>query len=179
LSGLLDLNPHFSLAKTALRRLFLDDDPDRASAFLEAHPDAVWVQTVPECVEKLAESWDEVHLDHDLGGEHFVQVDRDDCGMEVVRWLILAPRKHLRRTRFTIHSHNIAAAFEMAMRLQAVGFWVEARPFGVELTEGEPFPPTGLARFKQSARTLIRRIMGLDPLDKPETVDADSTDHAS
>jgi len=178
LSGPSSLNPRFPLAKTTLRLLFLDDDPERASAFLEAHPDAVWVKTVPECVEKLSEPWDEVHLDHDLGGEQFVHVDRDDCGMEVVRWLSREPRKHLRRTRFTVHSHNIAAAFEMVMQLQAVGFQVDARPFGVELPEVEPDPAIGLGRLRllQRARALIRRLRGLDPLVKPEPVDADSHD---
>ena len=51
--------------------------PGRAAAFTARHPDAVWVQTVPECLGKLAERWDEVHLDHDLGGEHYVDSGRD------------------------------------------------------------------------------------------------------
>jgi len=179
LSGPSGLNPRFPLSKKTPRRLFLDDDPERASVFLEAHPDAVWVQTVPECLEKLTEVWDEVHLDHDLGGEIFVDVDRVDCGMEVVRWLIKEPRKHLRRTRFTVHSHNIAAAFEMVLRLQAVGFKVDARPFGVEIREPEPDPAIGPRRFRllERARALIRRLRGLDPPVKPEPVDADSPDY--
>ena len=70
---------------------------------------------MPECVARLAEPWDEVHLDHDLGGEVYVDVGRDDCGMEVVRWLAREPRRHLRKARFTVHSHNMAAAFEMTL----------------------------------------------------------------
>ena len=49
--------------------LFLDDDPERAEIFLADNPEAVWVQTAEECIARLAEAWDEVHLDHDLGGE--------------------------------------------------------------------------------------------------------------
>src|SRR4051812_41221725 len=71
------------------RVLFLDDDPGRAAIFLAAVPHAVWVSTVEECLPRLEEEWDEVHLDHDLGGETFVDCGRDDCGMEVVRWLCL------------------------------------------------------------------------------------------
>jgi hypothetical protein len=163
------------------RRLFLDDDPERASAFLEANPGAVWVQTVAECVEKLAQPWDEVHLDHDLGGELFVDVQRDDCGMEVVRWLAKQPRRHLRKARFTVHSHNMVAAFEMTYRLQGLGYRVEARPFGVELPEPGPSEPTGgpgrLTRLRERARNLIRRVRGLEPLPEPEPSEADPPDY--
>jgi hypothetical protein len=157
--------------------LFLDDDPDRASAFLEKCPDAVWVQTVPECVAQLAQRWDEIHLDHDLGGEVFVSSDREDCGMEVVRWLAKEPRRHLRRARFTVHSHNMGAAFEMVMRIQRLGFRVEARPFGVEPSEPGPPPPVGLKRLKQEALALFRRLRGLEPLPETEPVDVDSPDY--
>ncbi len=55
------------LSSRSPRLLFLDDAADRASAFLAGHPDAVWVQTVEQCLELLAQRWDEVYLDHDLG----------------------------------------------------------------------------------------------------------------
>ena len=77
------------------RRLFLDDDATRAETFLGRHPDAVWVQTVTQCLELLVEFWDEVHLDHDLGGKTYVDVNDVDCGMEVIRWLCKEPRNHL------------------------------------------------------------------------------------
>src|ERR1700730_15634727 len=67
--------------------LFLDDDPARGAVFLAEHPDAVWVTTAEECIAYLAEPWHEVHLDHDLGGEAFVDCERNDSGMAVVRWL--------------------------------------------------------------------------------------------
>ena len=74
------------------RLLFLDDDPRRAEIFLKDNPDAVWVNTVAECLARLAEPWDEVHLDHDLGGKMFVDSKDTDCGMEVIRWLCKEPR---------------------------------------------------------------------------------------
>lgn len=157
------------------RRLFLDDDPERAAVFLRRHPDATWVQTVPDCLAKLAESWDEVHLDHDLGGEVYVQIDREDCGMEVVRWLALEPRKHLRRARFTVHSHNMVAAFEMTLRIRALGFRVEARPFGLEVPEVEAQPSNRLLRPWDRFRELLRRFRDLgskgavDPVDPGES----------
>jgi len=144
------------------RRLFLDDDPARAEAFLAEHPDAVWVQTAAECVASLAEAWDEVHLDHDLGGEHYVDPDRDDCGMEVVRWLAKEPRPHLRRARFVVHSHNMVAACIMAIEIRALGYRVEARPFGLEPPEVEPAPPEGLRRHLARAVAFVRRLRGAE-----------------
>ncbi len=113
------------------RIFFLDDAPDRALPFLAAHPGALWVQTVEQCLELLQQPWDEVHLDHDLGGEVLVDHERDDCGMAVVRWLCEEPRPHLRDTRFIIHTHNPNAACMMVLHLQVMGFQVQASPFGV------------------------------------------------
>ena len=121
-----------------IRRLFLDDDPDRAAEFLAEYPDAVWVQTVIECVEQLQSDWDEVHLDHDLGGEHYVDADRDDCGMAVVRWLSFEPRRHLKPTRFFVHSHNAIAAYVMVLQMKALGFNVHAGPFSLGLWKAKP-----------------------------------------
>jgi hypothetical protein len=134
------------------RRLFLDDDPARAEIFQAENPEAVWVQTARECLDRLAEPWDEVHLDHDLGGEHFVDTSREDCGMEVVRWLCLAPRPHLRRTHFFVHSHNFEAACAMAMQLSIAGYRVDNRPFGA------PSPPASLAHFSAWTSRLRSRL---------------------
>ncbi|WP_406699532.1 cyclic-phosphate processing receiver domain-containing protein [Singulisphaera sp. Ch08] len=113
-----------------IRVLFLDDDPDRAAIFLAQVPHAVWVATVDACLRLLEEEWDEVHLDHDLGGETFVDCGREDCGMEVVRWLCLEAHPHLTPTRFYVHSHNAGAADLMVMQLRVAGYRVEGRPFG-------------------------------------------------
>ena len=128
------------------RILFLDDDPRRAEVFLAENPQTVWVQTAAECVARLEEPWDEVHLDHDLGGEHYVDPDREDCGMEVVRWLCREPRPALAATRFTVHSHNDNAAILMAVTLTFCGYAVTQRPFGEppppEPSKAPPLPPS-------------------------------------
>jgi hypothetical protein len=137
----------------APRILFLDDDPERAALFLAEHPETVWVQTAEQCLALLEQPWDEVYLDHDLGGEILVDLGRDDCGMAVVRWLCLAPRAHLKGTRFVVHSHNRGAAWLMVMQLQAEGFQVQARPFG------RPAPrPVPAARPRGWWRRLLQAI---------------------
>jgi hypothetical protein len=139
--------------------LFLDDDPQRASVFLGEHPQAVWVQTVAECIARLEEAWDEVHLDHDLGGEHFVDFEREDCGMEVVRWICRAPRPHLRATRFTVHSHNPGGATLMGMQMLANGYLVEVRPFGAPPLPTDDATPAAASPLAALTR-LVRRLLG-------------------
>jgi hypothetical protein len=114
------------------RILFLDDDPARAEAFLRENPQALWVQTVTECLARLVEPWDEIHLDHDLGGKTFVDINEDDCGMEVIRWLCKAPRDHLRQARFLIHTHNSIAGLLMVLEMRSRGYRAEFRPFGLD-----------------------------------------------
>jgi hypothetical protein len=115
------------------RVLFLDDDPVRAEAFLIENPQAIWVQTVPECLARLVECWDEVHLDHDLGGRTFVDMNERDCGMEVIRWLCKEPRDHLLHVRFFIHTHNSIAGLFMVLQMRSSGYNAEFRPFGLDL----------------------------------------------
>jgi hypothetical protein len=141
--------------------LFLDDDPQRADAFLAEHPHAVWVQTAAECIARLAEPWDEVHLDHDLGGEQFVDFERDDCGMAVVRWICLEPRQHLRLARFQVHSHNAGAATMMGMQLLASGFTVELRPFGAPPLP--PLPEEPRTSLLPALVWRLRRLFGREP----------------
>ena len=123
------------------RVLFLDDDPRRAEVFLHRCPQAVWVMTAEACIAHLHEPWDEVHLDHDLGGERFVDVNRDDCGMAVVRWLCAEERERLRDTRFFVHSYNFAAASLMVECLLRNGYTAEFRPFGFDLVDFLSFEP--------------------------------------
>jgi len=75
------------------RVLFLDDRSDRIHAALKKYPppeyDLTLVCTVKECIKMISNEprWDIISLDHDLGFEEFVDSDRPDCGMEVVRWM--------------------------------------------------------------------------------------------
>lgn len=131
------------------RVLFLDDDPDRAEAFLHDRPEAIWVATAADCIARLAETWDEIHLDHDLGGETYVDVDRPDCGMEVVRWLTTEPRPHLAPARIVVHSWNRAAAEAMATAMTSAGYRAEAVRFRFPAPpelDPEPAAPGWLAR---------------------------------
>jgi len=96
---------------------------------MASHSSAVWVETVQETLEKLGQSWDEVYLDHDLGGCVWVDPACEDCGMEVVRVINELRPAHLRDTRFIVHSHNYWPALEMVKTLKAAGYKASYVPF--------------------------------------------------
>lgn len=121
---------------TLPRILFLDDDPGRALIFRAWYPHAEWVDTAARCIGRLSATWEEVHLDHDLGGQTHVEPDSPESGMAVIRWLGERPRPHLLTTQFVIHSHNPNAAWMMVLHLESFGFDVVVRPFGTA-------PPAG------------------------------------
>jgi hypothetical protein len=152
-----------------VRRLFLDDDPLRAEEFLAEYPDAVWVETVADCLAELDSGWDVVYLDHDLGGEQFVDAGRADCGMEVVRWLAFEPRPHLRRTRFFVHSHNGVAAYVMVLQLKGLGLNASASPFGEGLWR-RPLPPP--PPLWKRALAWVRNIRRLRAIPEPKVQDS-------
>lgn len=107
--------------------LFLDDCPHRCEAFRLREPAAMIVRTAAECIAQLkSAAWDEVHLDHDLTGETYCESDREDTGMEVVRWLCLNRGAVL---TCVVHTHNVNAAWRMAKALEAAGYRVVRAPF--------------------------------------------------
>jgi len=111
--------------------LFLDDDIIRSTAFLKAYPHAVCVETAVDCIIQLkARPWDFVCLDHDLGGEVYVDSSREDCGMEVVRWVqVNKPDVET----FVVHTFNSGAAQVMVEDLKSAGYKVIRVPFGKNL----------------------------------------------
>lgn len=127
---------------------------------------------VPDCLARLGERWDEVHLDHDLGGKTFVDSADTDCGMEVIRWLCKESREHLRDVSFFVHTHNVAAGLLMVLQMRSGGYRAEFRPFGLDLErllahnepgaapvgsriEAEPAPES------PQARSLHRSVQGI------------------
>lgn len=100
--------------------LFLDDSKKRTKRFLNKYPHAVTVETVPECIAYLQNNkWKQVYLDHDLNSETWVDSNREDCGMEVVRWIV---ENKPQVKEFIVHSHNHLAAPFMAKLLIDAGY---------------------------------------------------------
>ena len=91
-------------------------------------PYATIVETADECIKKIRnEDWDWIFLDHDLGGEVFVDSDRKDTGMEVVRHLV--KNKPAKMPQIVVHSLNAEARQKMALDLIVAGYEVTPLPF--------------------------------------------------
>jgi len=117
--------------------LFLDDSKERTKAFKSKVPSAKTVKTTKACIKALSKEdaeWDIVFLDHDLGGEQFVDTNREDCGMEVVRWIV-ANEPFIRQ--IIVHSHNGPAAKEMCSKLNDAMYQVVVIPFASLLSRIE------------------------------------------
>ena len=118
--------------------VFLEDDPARAALAFQRMKQSdqgrtFWVQTVEETIDILKEyreRLDIVSLSHDLGDQKFVYSGRDDCGMEVVRWLEKQHLEDFAHVRFIVHTWNLPAGVVMARRLRVRGYRVIRAPFG-------------------------------------------------
>jgi hypothetical protein len=124
-----------------MRIIFLDDADQRWYRFQSKIPQAVRAETAEQCIKLIQDStaitW--LFLDHDLGGEAYVNSSREDCGMEVVRYLC----KNLRIDSISyivVHSHNTVAAQEMFNKLKDSGYNVRLVPF-YNLIESIEFKP--------------------------------------
>ena len=109
--------------------LFLDDSKEHIKSFKRKVPSATTVMTAQDCINKLSipdSEWDIVFLDHDLGGEVYVDSNREDCGMEVVRWII-ENEPFIRQ--IIIHSLNTPAALEMRDKLRQARYQTICIPF--------------------------------------------------
>jgi hypothetical protein len=107
--------------------LFLDDDAFRRHTFLQHVIDGTTVENVEQTIEALKKrQWPIVFLDHDLGGETFVDPEREDTGMAVVRWVV---ENRPKVGQFIIHSLNEPAAREMVRKLEDVGYNAFRMPF--------------------------------------------------
>lgn len=110
--------------------LFLDDSDSRWESFSEIVKNSVRVATAADCISLIKENpnIDWLFLDHDLGGEYWVDSSREDCGMEVVRFLCSNDyTKSIRN--IVVHSHNVSAAEEMFNKLKENNYSVRLVPF--------------------------------------------------
>lgn len=116
------------MSNLGLNILILEDNDERIARAKQLWPACTVVTTAAACIKKLQErEWVTLLLDHDLGGEVYVDSSREDCGMEVVRWLV-ANKINLQEC--VIHSHNSPAAAAMHQQLSKADYKSHLVPFG-------------------------------------------------
>lgn len=108
--------------------LFLDDNPDRINKFTRHVPTAHIATDAQEMIELLEATpeADFVFLDHDLGGQEFVDTRDTNTGSEVVRWI---KRNRPQVGQFVVHSLNHPAGRRMEDDLRGMGYAVVKVPF--------------------------------------------------
>lgn len=121
------------------RILVLEDDPNRQlqfkDRFIEKSESGTKIQytiveSAKDCISLLeASEWNLVILDHDLGGEVFVESLRPNTGGEVARWIENNVDKMLGNPYFVIHSLNGAGAEYMENTIKQVTDRVCRIPF--------------------------------------------------
>lgn len=108
--------------------LFLDDDMSRTKKFISKVPFADTVETADECINQLdSKHWHIVFLDHDLGGEIFVDTSNHNTGTTVARWI---SENKPSVDMFVVHSFNHPAAKGMLSIISSVGYKCVCAPFG-------------------------------------------------
>jgi CheY-like chemotaxis protein len=107
-----------------MKVLVLEDDPNRIRTFrfkFDPSFEVMYVTTAQGGIDLLGiHQFDAIFLDHDLGGEQFVDTENTNTGSEVVRWL----RVHGTRNDpyLVIHSLNFPASKNMHADLLSAGF---------------------------------------------------------
>lgn len=110
-----------------MKILFLDDDEIRQRKFRSGCPWADIVETAEEAITALQKTvYHIVCLDHDLGGEIYVNSEREDTGMGVVRWIV-ANRPAI--TMVIVHSLNTDGSQQMVEALQEAEYDATRIPF--------------------------------------------------
>jgi len=153
---------HTQLAASERRRaLFLDDCPERTAIFRSLVPDAVCVETADACIEQLSACpWDVAFLDHDLGGEVYVDSSKPNTGAAVVRWIV----EHRPDVgSFVVHSLNADAAKRMVAGLREAGYGAEHVPFAWRRAELLGMFHAKRAEGEQPMRAKSRRQRARQP----------------
>ncbi|MCV0439867.1 MAG: response regulator [Hydrogenophaga sp.] len=120
-----------------MKILILEDDENRIATFMEKLPtwqDVTCVTTAEAAIEKLStEEFAVVFLDHDLGGEVYVDPSNPNTGSGVVRWM-LQNVETVQDPDIVIHSMNTPAALAMEQDLKGKYGFVWRIPFPTLVT---------------------------------------------
>jgi CheY-like chemotaxis protein len=115
-----------------MKILLLEDDPNRVEQFQQRVKELnernnikfelVHVETAKDCIDKLeTDKFKLVLLDHDLGGEVYVDTDNTNTGSEVARWMNKNPDK-IKGVSIITHTFNPAGAKNIVALVPQCGY---------------------------------------------------------
>lgn len=121
-----------------MKILVLEDDPNRIEIFkkhLSKH-DTAYTDTAQGAIDLLkANEYDVIFLDHDLGGQTYVDAKNTNTGSEVVRFLVEQDVNGIGcniHATYIIHTMNPDAGKHMRYDLHRLGFKVSKIMFGTD-----------------------------------------------
>lgn len=118
-----------------MKIFILEDDMERIKLFWEygkAH-DLTVVTSVSEAIKHWKPPYDLVLLDHDLGGEHYVDSEKENTGYQFVKYLTSIEYGTYEPPKFIVHSFNYQGALNMTIELRTAGFDAVMQSFGPNL----------------------------------------------
>lgn len=123
-------NVFYTRNEVMMRIFILEDDRQRILLFREASAelDVTYAESCAEAQERYHPPYDVMFLDHDLGGQIFVNSDDDNTGSAFSRWLPADDAKY--HPTIIIHSYNPDGTEYMRQTLVDKGYTAHKIPFG-------------------------------------------------
>jgi response regulator RpfG family c-di-GMP phosphodiesterase len=117
------------MERNNMKVIFLDDSEQRQQAMKSILPCIIQTYTADETIEaiKKEKKVDYLFLDHDLGGQVYVDSNEYNTGMTVAKWLT-KNKETLDIGYIILHSFNPAGAKNMAHELRGI-FQFGTAPF--------------------------------------------------
>jgi hypothetical protein len=118
--------------------VFVEGDPQRAALQFQRMTQkdqnrTFWVSTVPEAIDMLKNYRERIDIfstGYNLNGEEYNHPSREDCGLEIVRWLEKQSSSDYSHVRFIVHTWD-RAGDKMVKRLRDHGYHVNYVKFGL------------------------------------------------
>lgn len=135
--------------ETKPKMLFVDDRTKRlmyALNELSKKYDVTIAATVPQALRLMSQyNFDFISLDHDLDGHDFQDPDSNNCGMEIVRYILKTGWPPIKKPVFYVHSKNLFGANLMATTLIKAGYEAYYNPIS-EKVEYMQYDEKGLPK---------------------------------
>ena len=123
-------------SKAVMKIFILEDNIERVKSFRKMfHPEQLVFTDKVEYAKDILkkDTFDVLFLDHDLGGEIFVESNREDTGYELVKYIV--ENELQKKARICIHSHNPFGSEYMLKALEKANYTAFLKPFAVLYTE--------------------------------------------
>ncbi len=121
-----------------MKIFILEDDEERIKLFEQygIGQDLTIARTYEEAITKFAPPYALICLDHDLGGNVYVQSEGEEkTGYHFVQWMLANYQQETLATRAIVHSYNPDGANKMCHEINKSGGSAIKIPFGINVLQ--------------------------------------------